>query len=107
MLMPRKFKHRREFRGRRRGTAKGQSTVQFGDYGISVAFAMVLKPGGQVSVIRRKALAMLRASFAENGIGFASPTIQVAGQSQGSGDESAAAAALAAAKRAADIAPPP
>ncbi len=34
MLMPRKSKHRREFRGRRAGTAKGQSTVQFGDYGI-------------------------------------------------------------------------
>ncbi len=34
MLMPRKFKHRKEFRGRRRGMAKGQTTVQFGDYGI-------------------------------------------------------------------------
>ena len=34
MLMPRKFKHRRTFRGRRAGTAKGQTTVQFGDYGL-------------------------------------------------------------------------
>jgi len=40
MLMPRKFKHRKEFRGRRRGLAKGQTTVQFGDYGIKA-----LEPG--------------------------------------------------------------
>jgi small conductance mechanosensitive channel len=64
-----------------------------------------------VAVIRRKALAMLRATFAANGIEFASPTVQVAGQGagQGSGEEGAAAAALAAAaaKRAAEAAPPP
>ena len=34
MLMPRKSKHRKQFRGRRRGYAKGQLDVQFGDYGI-------------------------------------------------------------------------
>ena len=34
MLMPRKTKFRKAHRGRRRGEAKGQSTVQFGDYGI-------------------------------------------------------------------------
>src|SRR6266487_2532551 len=34
MLMPRKTKFRKHHRGRRRGTAKGQSTVQFGDYGL-------------------------------------------------------------------------
>ena len=34
MLLPRKFKHRKAFRGRRRGMAKGQTTVQFGDFGI-------------------------------------------------------------------------
>ncbi len=34
MLLPRKSKHRKQFRGRRRGTAKGQTTVQFGDFGI-------------------------------------------------------------------------
>jgi large subunit ribosomal protein L16 len=34
MLLPRKFKHRKTFRGRRAGMAKGQTTVQFGDYGI-------------------------------------------------------------------------
>jgi large subunit ribosomal protein L16 len=34
MLLPKKSKHRKQFRGRRRGTAKGQTTVQFGDFGI-------------------------------------------------------------------------
>jgi large subunit ribosomal protein L16 len=34
MLMPRKSKHRKQFRGRRRGLATGQTQVQFGDYGI-------------------------------------------------------------------------
>ena len=34
MLLPRKTKHRKQFRGRRTGYAKGQLDVQFGDYGI-------------------------------------------------------------------------
>ena len=34
MLMPRKVRHRKQFRGRRAGLAKGQTTVQFGDFGI-------------------------------------------------------------------------
>ena len=34
MLLPRKTKHRKQFRGRRTGLAKGQTTVQFGDFGI-------------------------------------------------------------------------
>ena len=34
MLMPRKSKHRKQFRGRRAGFAKGQTEVQYGDYGI-------------------------------------------------------------------------
>ena len=34
MLLPRKTKFRKQHRGRRRGEAKGQTTVQFGDYGI-------------------------------------------------------------------------
>jgi large subunit ribosomal protein L16 len=34
MLMPRKTKHRKQFRGRRAGLAKGQTDVQYGDYGI-------------------------------------------------------------------------
>ena len=34
MLLPKKTKFRKVQRGRRRGTAKGQTTVHFGDYGI-------------------------------------------------------------------------
>jgi len=34
MLLPRRTKHRKQFRGRRRGLAQGQTTVQFGDFGI-------------------------------------------------------------------------
>src|ERR1700741_2873321 len=34
MLLPRKTKFRKVQRGRRRGKAKGQTTVQFGDYGL-------------------------------------------------------------------------
>lgn len=34
MLMPRKFKHRKQHRGRRQGNAKGGTTLIFGEYGI-------------------------------------------------------------------------
>jgi large subunit ribosomal protein L16 len=34
MLMPRKTKYRKQQRGRRRGTAKGQQQVHFGDFGL-------------------------------------------------------------------------
>src|SRR3989440_8246635 len=34
MLMPKKTKFRKVHRGRRAGEAKGQTTVQFGDYGL-------------------------------------------------------------------------
>ena len=34
MLLPKKTKYRKQQRGRRRGVAKGQTHVQFGDYGI-------------------------------------------------------------------------
>jgi len=34
MLMPKKTKFRKAHRGRRAGVSKGQTTVQFGDYGI-------------------------------------------------------------------------
>src|SRR5271169_5655470 len=34
MLLPKKTKYRKVHRGRRRGEAKGQTAVQFGDYGI-------------------------------------------------------------------------
>src|SRR6187397_832603 len=34
MLMPRKTKFRRHHRGHRRGMSRGQTTVQFGEYGL-------------------------------------------------------------------------
>ncbi len=34
MLMPKKVKHRKQSRGRMRGRAKGQTAVNFGEYGI-------------------------------------------------------------------------
>ena len=34
MLLPKKTKYRKQQRGRRRGLAKGQQRVQFGDYGL-------------------------------------------------------------------------
>src|SRR6266403_185096 len=34
MLLPKKTKFRKVHRGRRRGQAKGQTTVQFGDFGL-------------------------------------------------------------------------
>ena len=40
MLLPKKTKYRKVHRGRMRGTAKGQTAVQFGDYGIKA-----LEPG--------------------------------------------------------------
>jgi small-conductance mechanosensitive channel len=58
-------------------TVKMKGVEAFGDYGIKLSFAMMTKPGHQ-STIRRRACAMIREAFAENGIGFASPTVQVA-----------------------------
>lgn len=34
MLAPRKVRHRKQFRGKRRGMSKGGTTVHFGDFGI-------------------------------------------------------------------------
>ncbi|MDQ5820640.1 MAG: 50S ribosomal protein L16 [Actinomycetota bacterium] len=34
MLLPKKSKYRKVHRGRRRGMSKGQTTVQFGDFGL-------------------------------------------------------------------------
>jgi small conductance mechanosensitive channel len=65
-------------------TVKLKGVEQFGDYGITISFAMTTKPGQQ-SGIRRRALAMIREAFAENGIEFASPTVQVANEERTSG----------------------
>jgi large subunit ribosomal protein L16 len=36
MLMPKKVKHRKQFRGKRRGVATKGNTLEFGDYGLQV-----------------------------------------------------------------------
>ncbi|UFX01067.1 mechanosensitive ion channel family protein [Sinorhizobium medicae WSM1115] len=70
-------------------TVKMKGVEQFGDYGITLSFAMTTKPGHQTQ-IRRRAQALIKDAFEANGIHFASPTVQVAG------DEVAATAAAAA-----------
>ena len=62
-------------------TVKMKGVETFGDYGITLSFAMTTKPGHQTQ-IRRRAQAMIKEAFDENGISFASPTVQVAGDEQ-------------------------
>jgi small-conductance mechanosensitive channel len=76
---------------------KMQGVEQFGDYAIQIRVKMMTKPGEQFT-IRRKALAMIKKAFNENGIKFAQPTVQVAG-----GTDNAEAAI---AKQALDLAAP-
>lgn len=71
---------------------KMKGVEEFGDYGIVLSFAMTTVPGQQ-TYIRRKAYAMIREAFKENGIEFATPSVQV-----GSEDRNGAAAAAAAMK---------
>ena len=58
---------------------KMQGIEQFGDYAVQIRTKMMTVPGEQF-VIRRKALAMIKKAFDENGIKFAFPTVQVAGE---------------------------
>jgi len=71
---------------------KMQGVEQFGDFAIQIRMKMMTRPGEQF-VIRRKALAMIKIAFDENGIKFAFPTVQIAG---GGAVPSPAAAAAAA-----------
>jgi len=57
---------------------KLQGIDQFGDFAIQLRLKMMTKPGEQF-VIRRRAYALIRKAFNENGIKFAVPTVQVAG----------------------------
>ncbi len=40
MLVPKRVKHRREFRGKMRGEAKGGKEVAFGEYGFKLQFTL-------------------------------------------------------------------
>jgi small-conductance mechanosensitive channel len=84
-------------------TVKMKGVEAFGDYGINLSFAMMTKPGHQ-STIRRRAYAMIREAFAENGIGFASPTVQVASshEDHSAGTVAAATSDTVARKKAAE-----
>jgi small-conductance mechanosensitive channel len=69
---------------------KMQGVEQFDDYGMRVRTKMMTKPGEQF-MVRRKANAMIKKAFDDNGIRFATPKVQVAHDSE---DPSAAAAQL-------------
>jgi moderate conductance mechanosensitive channel len=56
---------------------KMQGVEEFGDYGIQIRVKMMTKPGEQFA-IRRRAYALIKKAFDENGIRFAFPTVQVA-----------------------------
>jgi len=67
---------------------KMQGVEQLGDFAVQIRLKMMTLPGEQF-VIRRKAYAMIKKAFDENGIKFAFPTVQVAGE----GEPATAAAA--------------
>jgi moderate conductance mechanosensitive channel len=67
---------------------KMQGVDALGDFAVQIRIKMMTLPGEQF-VIRRKALAMIKTAFNANGIKFAIPTVQLAGD----GEPSAAAAA--------------
>jgi small-conductance mechanosensitive channel len=65
-----------------------QGVDEIGDYAVLIRAKMMTVRGEQF-VIRRKAYAMIKKAFDENGIKFAFPTVQLAGE----GEPSAAAVA--------------
>ena len=67
---------------------KMQGVDALGDFAVQLRMKMMTLPGENF-VIRRKALAMIKKAFDANGIKFAYPTVQIAGD----GDPSAAAVA--------------
>jgi len=69
---------------------KMQGVDNLGDFAVQIRAKMMTLPGEQF-VIRRKAYAMIKKAFDENGIKFAFPTVSVTGE----GETSAASAAIA------------
>jgi len=67
---------------------KMQGVEELGDFAVQIRLKMMTLPGGN-SAIRREALAMIKKTFDANGIKFAFPTVQIAGD----GDAATAAAA--------------
>jgi small-conductance mechanosensitive channel len=60
---------------------KMQGVENLGDFAVQIRAKMMTLPGEQF-VIRRKAYAMIKKAFDENGIKFAFPTVQVAGEAE-------------------------
>jgi small-conductance mechanosensitive channel len=79
-----------EYAGKIFEPLKMQGVEQFGDFAIQIRLKMKTKPNEQF-VIRRKAYAMIKKTFDENGIKFAYPTVQIAHGAESS--EATAAAA--------------
>ena len=70
---------------------KMQGVDNLGDYAVQLRAKIMTLPGEQF-VIRRKAYAMIKKAFDENGIKFAFPTVQIAGEGEHSADATAAVA---------------
>ena len=62
---------------------KMQGVDNLGDFAVQIRAKMMTLPGEQF-VIRRQAYAMIKKAFDENGIKFAFPTVQVAGEGEAS-----------------------
>jgi len=62
---------------------KMQGVDAFGDYAVQIRMKMMTLPGENF-VIRRQALARIKKAFDANGIKFAFPTVQVAGEGESS-----------------------
>jgi small-conductance mechanosensitive channel len=59
---------------------KMQGVEKFGEYAIQIRMKMKTRPGEQF-VVRRRAYGLIKKAFDANGIKFAFPTVQVAGES--------------------------
>lgn len=70
---------------------KMQGVDGFGDYAVQIRMKMMTLPGENF-VIRRQALARIKKAFDANGIKFAFPTVQIAGDSEPSSPITAAVA---------------
>ena len=69
---------------------KMQGVDAFGDFAVQIRMKMKTLPGENF-VIRRQAFAMIKKAFDENGIKFAFPTVQVAGEGEASSPTAAVA----------------
>jgi small-conductance mechanosensitive channel len=70
---------------------KMQGVDALGDFAVQIRMKMTTLPG-QNSMIRRQALARIKKAFEANGIKFAFPTVQIAGDGEPSTDATAAVA---------------